>query len=75
MTQVSAGYGHVLYILRNEDKEDTDAIKKMKKVEREDLDQYEDVISNATLEIGDQNRREIEADKRAKKKSRPSNSF
>lgn len=75
VTQVSAGYGHVLYILRNEDKEDTDAIKKMKKVEREDLDQYEDVISNATLEIGDQNRREIEADKRAKKKSRPSNSF
>jgi len=73
VTQVAAGYGHVIYILRNEDKEDEEAIGKMKAVEREDLDQCDDVVSNAALEEMDRKRKEVEADKRTnKKKYKPS---
>jgi len=75
VTQVSAGYGHVIYILRNEDKEDNEALSKVKAVERQDLDNYEEVVSNATLELMDQQRRDADADRRAKKKARPSNGF
>jgi len=75
VTQVSAGYGHVIYILRNEDDEDKNALNKMKKVERHDLDRFENIVSNAALEIMDQQRRDLEADKRARKKARPSHSF
>jgi len=67
VTQLAARYGHVLYIIKDEDREDNQVVSKMKAVERKDLDHYEEVVSNVTLDVMDQKRREAEAEKRSKK--------
>lgn len=44
VTEVSCGYGHTLFLVRDEDAEDKKARKKMSSIEMEDMEEYLDTI-------------------------------
>lgn len=52
VTQVKSGYGHTLFLVREDDQEDRDALKKLSRVEEEDVKDFEsDTLQLAMIHL------------------------
>ena len=45
MTDLACGYGHTLYVVRNEDKEDKSAVEKLGEVDTETVQELVDALA------------------------------
>ena len=50
VSKVVSGYGHTVFLIRNEDKEDKEALKKLDSVEKEDVEEFD----SASLQLHQQ---------------------